>query len=116
MKKYRKCKIRKVKPKNRNKARSRQLRAGSKEVKRLLVEQNPKCDICGTIGNNKSLQLHHVYCIRWGFPTELKHCVLLCPTCHHEFHKKWDKYLDVQFRENPNSDFMAVYNTIKRLS
>ena len=25
-------------------------------------------------------------------------------------------FLPVQFRENPNSDFMAVYNTIKRLS
>lgn len=116
MKKYRKCKHRKVKKHSTSKARSRMLRSGSKEVKRQLVEMNPKCDICGKIGNSKSLQLHHVYCIRWGFPTKLERCVLLCPTCHHEFHKKWDNYLDEQFKENPNSDFMIIYNTLKKLS
>jgi 5-methylcytosine-specific restriction endonuclease McrA len=116
MKKYRKCKTRRIKPKNKRKAHNRNLRSGSKEVKARLIQINPRCDICGVIGNSKSLQLHHIYLIRHGFPTQLEHCTLHCPVCHHEFHKKWDKYLDTQFKENPNSDFMAIYNTLKRLS
>ena len=92
------------------------LRSGSKEVKRQLVEMNPKCDICGKIGNTKSLELHHVYLIRHGFSTKLEHCVLLCTLCHHNYHKRWDAYLDTQFKENPNSDFMIIYNPLKRLS
>ena len=115
MKKKRKCKCRKVKRRN-NKKYRKNLRNGSKEVKAKLVELNPHCDICGKIGNSKSLQLHHIYLIRHGFRTKLEHCTLHCPTCHHEFHKKWDKYLDMTFEENPQADFMKIYNTIKRLS
>lgn len=88
------------------------LRAGSKEVKRILLEQNPTCDICGS---HKSLQLHHIYLIRHGFKTMLIHCCLLCPTCHADFHHRWDKYLDEVFRNDPNADFLAIYNTLKKL-
>lgn len=52
------------------------LRRGSKSVKNQLMQTNPCCDICG---KKKKLQLHHIYCVRWGFPTTLDHCVLLCP-------------------------------------
>lgn len=86
------------------------LRQGSKEVKRILLSINPRCDICGCKGE---LQLHHVYLIRHGFKTELEHCVLLCDKCHKKFHKKYDKYLDKLFIEASNIDFMAVYQKLR---
>jgi 5-methylcytosine-specific restriction endonuclease McrA len=88
------------------------LRSGSKEIKRILLAADPHCDICGS---DKSLQLHHIYLIRHGFESELDHCVLLCANCHVAFHKKWDKYLDITFHEDPDADFVAIYNVIKKL-
>ena len=110
MKKYRKCKNRRVKPRNKNRARTRNLRGGSKEVKAKLLELNPHCDICGSIHN---LQLHHVFCIRHNFRTQLNRCVLLCGNCHKKWHAKNDKRWDELFRKNPNTDFMEEYNTTK---
>ena len=92
--------------------RNRHLRSGSKEAKRILLEQNPFCDICGS---DKKLQLHHVYLVRHGFATKVEWSVLLCPECHRKFHKRWDKYLDVTFKENPKIDFMKIYEVLKRL-
>lgn len=109
MKKYRKVKTRKAK--SRKTIRNR-LRSGSKTVKAKLLEQYPYCDICGS---PKSLQLHHVYLIRHGFPTKLEHCVLLCPSCHADFHHRWDKYLDETYKANPQADFLKIYNILKKL-
>lgn len=92
--------------------RRRHLRSGSKEVKRILMEQNPYCDICG--GTNK-LQLHHVFLVRHGFETKVERSVLLCANCHRKFHHRWDEYLDITFKENPKIDFMKIYNVLKRL-
>ena len=92
--------------------RNRHLRSGSKEVKEILMEQNPHCDICGS---DRKLQLHHIYLVRHGFPTKLEWCTLLCPTCHRAFHKRWDKYLDITFEENPQADFVKIYNVLKKL-
>ena len=86
------------------------LRKGSKEVKRVLLNLNPHCDICGS---RHELQLHHVYLIRHGFKTELEHCVLLCDKCHKKFHKKFDKYLDKLFLEDSFTDFMAIYQKLR---
>ena len=91
----------------------RLLRSGSKRIKQELLIQNPHCDICGS---QKDLQLHHIYMIRHGFKSELKHCCLLCKECHVNFHRKWDEYLDLTFEQYPEIDFLTVYNTIKRLS
>ena len=113
MKKYRKCHMRKARKTRNNRARTRNLRGGSKEAKAKLLELNPHCDICGKKGTGKTLQLHHVFCIRWGFATRLERCVLLCPTCHHDFHKKYDKYLDEIYRTDHGADFLQIYNTIK---
>ena len=107
MKKDRKKKKPSVKSLNR-----KNLRKGSSTVKKKLLELNPHCDICG---GDKKLQLHHIYLIRHGFPTKLEHCCLLCVNCHPAFHKRWDKYLDVTFRENPNAEFVKIYNVIKKL-
>ena len=93
----------------------RRLRSGSKAAKKILLQLNPHCDICGKEGNSTTLHLHHVYCIRWGFTTKLEHCVLLCATCHRKFHSRWDKYLDITFEENKDADFMAIYRTLKKL-
>ena len=111
MKKYRKCKARKLR-KPRNRTRSRNLRAGSKQVKAQLLERDPKCDICGS---SKNLQLHHIYLIRHGFSTKLERCCLLCSVCHPDFHHRWDKYLDEIFRQNKEADFLTIYNTLKKL-
>lgn len=110
MKKYRKCKTRRIKPNNSNRTRRRNLRSGSKEVKARLIEQNPYCDICGSRTN---LQLHHVFCIRHGFKTQLERCVLLCDKCHKKWHIKNDKLWDELFITNPQTDFLEVYNTTK---
>ena len=91
---------------------NRHLRSGSKAVKQALMEQNPYCDICG--GNNR-LQLHHIFLVRHGFPTKIEWSVLLCATCHRMFHRRWDKYLDITFAENPNIDFRKIYEVLKRL-
>ena len=109
MKKYRKCKTRRVKSHN-NKTSRKGLRAGSKTVKAILMERNPRCDICGS---TKSLTLHHIYLIRHGFKTELDRCCLLCANCHADFHHRFDKLLDKKFRENPNADFRAIYEELK---
>lgn len=106
-----KKKRKKLKKRRSNKKR-KNLRSGSKEVKRLLLQENPCCDICGS---NRALQLHHIYLIRHGFATQLEHCCLLCPTCHAEFHVRFDRYLDDVFEENPNADFLAIYNELKTL-
>jgi hypothetical protein len=57
-----------------SKSQKKILRRGSKAVKQALMKQNPHCDICGS---RKKLQLHHIFCIRFGFETKLEHCVLL---------------------------------------
>ena len=88
------------------------LRAGSKNVKRRLIQTVGVCDICG---NNKSLQLHHIYLIRHGFKTKLEHCCLLCANCHADFHHRWDRYLDVVFKEDPEANFLKIYEVLKKL-
>ena len=92
--------------------RNRHLRSGSKEVKRILMERNPHCDICGS---DRKLQLHHVFLVRHGFMTKVEWSVLLCPACHRKFHHRWDEYLDITFKENPKIDFMKIYEVLKRL-
>ena len=111
MKKYRKVKTRKVKHRK-NTSNHRHLRSGSRAVKAKLLELHPYCDICNS---TKSLQLHHIFLIRHGFPTKLEHCCLLCPTCHADFHHRWDKYLDTTYKEDPEADFLAIYNMLKKL-
>lgn len=110
MKKYRKCKNRRPKKKTCRAIRRRGLRSGSKTVKQHLLETSGVCDICGS---KKNLQLHHKFLIRHGFKTRLERCCLLCDVCHHTFHIKWDKYLDMKFKENPNADFNAIYEELK---
>ena len=88
------------------------LRSGSSEVKRILLEQHPFCDICGS---PKALQLHHIYLIRHGFKTKLEHCCLLCANCHADFHHRWDKYLDEVYRNDHDADFLKIYNVLKKL-
>ena len=90
------------------------LRAGSKECKRILYEQNPRCDICGCKLPIKIIQFHHIFMVRHGFSTKVERACLLCPTCHHNFHKKFDNYFDRLFRENPNTDFRAIYEECKK--
>ena len=101
-----------MKKKKRRTKNKNSLRSGSKEVKRILLQQNPYCDICGS---DRSLQLHHIYLIRHGFATQLEHCVLLCPTCHAELHARFDRYLDEVFKNNPNADFLQIYQELKTL-
>ena len=113
MKKYRKCKQRQKRKVNPAKIKRRGLRSGSKEVKRILLEQNAVCDICGKKGGSKTLQLHHVFCIRHGFKTKLERCVLLCDRCHHAWHAKFDQVWDMLFKSNPQTDFMEEYNKTK---
>ena len=109
--KKRKRKIRKIRPTKTRKP-NKSLRAGSKTVKRKLLELHPYCDICGS---PKNLQLHHIYLIRHGFATKLERCCLLCPSCHADFHHRWDKYLDIVFKEDPQADFLTIYNVLKKL-
>ena len=108
MKKKQKKKIHKTK----HVKTTKKLRTGSKAFKKILLANDPHCDICGC---DKSLQLHHIYLIRHGFPTQFDRVCLLCPTCHCEFHQRWDKYLDEVFNENPNADFLEIYNRLKKL-
>ena len=112
MKKYRKCKNRNVRKVRKCSSSKKNLRSGSKAVKTKLLEINPHCDICGS---GKSLQLHHIYLIRHGFPTKFEHCCLLCPTCHHDFHHRWDRYLDNVYKQNHEADFLEIYNQLKTL-
>lgn len=105
-------KNRKKKKVSKSKRRRRNLRSGSKGIKKALLTSDAKCDICG---GSMSLQLHHVYPIRHGFKTERKHCKLLCANCHVDFHKRWDKYIDQLLIENPNVDLMEVYEKLKIL-
>lgn len=102
--------MKKKKNKKRIKKRRKALRTGSRKVRETLLQQNPVCDICGC---NHSLELHHVYLIRHGYMTELKHCVLLCANCHRLVHAEYDDYMDYLFLTDPNTDFMAVYEQIK---
>ena len=88
------------------------LRSGSKEVKRILLEENPRCDICGKECVN--LQLHHKYYIRFGFSTRIDRCCLLCNFHHKLLHEKTDNYVNRLFAQNPNTDFNAVYEQIKK--
>lgn len=86
-------------------------RSGSQIVKQALLTKNPHCDVCGT---SKSLELHHVYPVRYGYKTDFNRCVLLCANCHSAFHSKWDKYIDSLITENPNVNLMKVYNELKK--
>lgn len=105
-----------AKKRNRKKAETirKRLRAGSKEVKEQLIIENPHCDICGVAGDKDSLQLHHIYLIRWGFPTDITRCSLLCPNCHYKYHHKFDLYLDDLYETNPDADFKAIYEETKK--
>lgn len=88
----------------------RKLRSGSREAKRILLMQNPVCDICGRKG--VSLELHHVKMIRWGYPTDVNYCRLLCHDCHKRYHEH-DRYLNMLHSQG-NMDFLAVYERIKK--
>ena len=90
----------------------RKLRSGSREAKRILLMQNPVCDICGRKGI--SLELHHVTLIRHGYPTKLENTVLLCQLHHKMFHSKFDRYLDRLHTQNPNTDWKKVYEELKK--
>lgn len=92
--------------------RNRHLRSGSKEVKRILMEQNPFCDICGS---DRKLQLHHVFLVRHGFMTKVEWSVLLCANCHVKLHSRFNHYLDITFQENPNADFRKIYEVLKHI-
>ena len=100
-----------MKRKNRRSNKNKQLRRGSREVKKWLLEDRPYCDICGSTQN---LELHHIYLIRHGFPTALLHCTLLCSNCHHKLHQKYDKLLDHINRQNHHADFLELYNALKK--
>lgn len=116
MAKYKRKNLQKAKRKpkqSERKIKQKKLRSGSSEIKRILLAINPHCDMCGS-GDN--LQLHHVYLIRHGFKSRLDRCVLLCPECHHAFHKRWDHYLDVTYKERPETDFMQLYNILKNMT
>lgn len=95
-----------------NQITKKHLRSGSKEVKRILLIQDAHCDICGKSCDN--LQLHHKYYIRFGFSTRSDRCCLLCNRCHKLLHEKTDNYVNRLFSQNPNTDFNAVYEQIKR--
>ncbi len=88
------------------------LRSGSKEAKRILLMENPHCDICGRKGI--SLELHHITLIRHGYPTKLENTVLLCQLHHKMFHSKFDRYLDRLHAQNPNTDWKKVYEELKK--
>ena len=94
--------------------RKKNLRAGSKEAKRTLYEQNPRCDICGVKLPIRIIQFHHIFMVRHGFSTKVERACLLCPSCHSKFHKKFDKYFDRLNTENHDTDFLAVYNECKK--
>ena len=100
-----------MKRKNRRSNKNKQLRRGSREVKKWLMEDRPYCDICGSTQN---LELHHIYLIRHGFPTALQHCTLLCSNCHHKFHQEFDNLLDDLNRKNHSTDFLALYSDLIR--
>lgn len=85
------------------------LRSGSKEAKRILLMENPHCDICGS---SKNLELHHVKMIRWGYPTDINYCRLLCHDCHKRYHE-YDRYLNMLHSQG-NMDFLAIYEKIKK--
>ena len=88
------------------------LRSGSQSIRKQLIAENPHCDMCNA---EHPLELHHIYLTRHGFQTQKDHCVLLCANCHRDFHKRWDKYLDITFQENPHADFLRIYQTLKKL-
>ena len=88
------------------------LRYGSIKIREILFRQHPYCDICGT---KHALELHHTYLIRHGFPTKIENCRLLCANCHREFHRRWDKYLDETFKQDPQADFNRIYEILKKL-
>lgn len=90
------------------------LRTGSRDAKKQLLSQSSHCDICGMEGDADTLQLHHIYCIRWGFTTNVKRCRLLCPNCHYKLHHKYDHYLDDLYWQNPATDFISIYEEIKK--
>lgn len=100
--------------KNQRKNHKKNLRAGSKEAKRILYDQNPRCDICGCKMSIHVLQFHHIFMVRHGFDTRVERASLLCPNCHAKFHKKFDKYFDRLFEENPDTDFRAIYEECKQ--
>ena len=95
------------------KSQKKNLRAGSKEAKRILYEQNPTCDICGCKLPMNIIQFHHIFMVRHGFATRVDRACLLCPNCHTKFHKKFDKYFDRLNAENHNTDFLAIYKNVK---
>lgn len=111
-------KVKKLKKKRRTSTtcnvRKKGLRAGSKEAKRILYEQNPRCDICGCKLPIKVIQFHHIFMVRHGFSTQVDRACLLCPNCHHAFHKKFDNYFDRLNAENHDIDFRAVYEECKK--
>lgn len=96
------------------KSQKKNLRAGSKEAKRILYEQNPTCDICGCKLPMNIIQFHHIFMVRHGFATRVDRACLLCPNCHTKFHKKFDKYFDRLNAENHNTDFLAIYEECKK--
>ena len=75
------------------------LRAGSKTLKRVLYERDKTCFKCGKHLKLEKLQLHHLKPVRNGGNTSEANCVLLCGSngtndCHSRYHKRYDAFLD----------------------
>ena len=70
------------------------LRAGSKALKRVLYERDKTCFRCGKHYKIQKLQLHHLKPVRNSGNTSEANCVNLCNVCHSYYHKNYDKFLD----------------------
>lgn len=92
--------------------RNKHLRSGSKLVKQVLLQQNPHCIVCGS---DRKLQLHHIYLVRHGFATKVEHSCLMCANCHRAFHRRWDEYLDITFEQNPNANFLKIFEVLTHI-
>ena len=70
------------------------LRAGSKALKKALYEHDKTCYKCRKHYKLERLQIHHLKPIRNGGNTTESNCVNLCTSCHARYHHDYDKFLD----------------------
>ena len=58
-----------------------------KDMRKLLIEQSPYCEVCGYSKDETHLIVHHKSYEHMCFEDENNDCCVLCDHCHNELHR-----------------------------
>lgn len=61
-------------------------------AKRNVKNRDKVCQVCGEIGTNGHLEIHHILPVAKykELASDERNMIALCQSCHHKYHEKYD--------------------------